>query len=400
MAQPPDPRIISARVLDASELKAGLKASFTREVTAEDVATFATLSGDSNPLHLDENYAAGTNYGRRIVHGAFQVGLASTMVGMHLPGRNVVVGSMRSRFPQPLPYPSTVNVEGEITVWMPQAGSGSVRVRVVEASQNVLTAEIHVGFGMHENRERAAVSAHPAAAGDTTRPAVLLTGAGSSIGPQLYRRLGASYRVIGLVRSRARAEEALGAGAELIECDLAAPDWESAVDAALGEGVAYGIVHAAWPGAPQGGLLGLDESSILQQVEFGTVTTVRLAQWLARRSKGIGRMVVLGTTAATVKPALNLAAYSLGKAAMEQAVRLLAPELAGKGISINAVLPSFMPQGMNNAKTRHAVLTETAKVPLGRLCNPDDIAGYIEYLLSEQGAFVSGQILALTGAQL
>jgi 3-oxoacyl-[acyl-carrier protein] reductase len=134
-------------------------------------------------------------------------------------------------------------------------------------------------------------------------------------------------------------------------------------------------------------------------VEFGTQTTIRLARWLVRHARGFGRMVVLGTTVATIKPVLNLAAYSLGKAAMEQTVRLLAPELGSKGISINAVLPSFMPQGMNSAKTRHAILTETAKVPLGRLCSPDDIAGSIEYLLSEQGAFIAGQILPLTGGQ-
>ena len=90
---------VEARILEASELAAGLKASFERQVTAEDVEAFANLSGDHNPLHTDDSYAGQTNYGQRIVHGAFQVGLASTMVGMYLPGRNVVVGSMRSRFP-------------------------------------------------------------------------------------------------------------------------------------------------------------------------------------------------------------------------------------------------------------------------------------------------------------
>jgi NAD(P)-dependent dehydrogenase (short-subunit alcohol dehydrogenase family) len=206
--------------------------------------------------------------------------------------------------------------------------------------------------------------------------------------------------VLGLVRSRSRAAELLGEGnAELVECDLTNEDWESAADAALGGRPVYGLVHAAWPGAPQGGLLELDTETVSRQVEFGTQTTIRLARWLVRHARGSGRMIVLGTTVATIKPVLNLAAYSLGKAAMEQTVRLLAPELGSKGISINAVLPSFMPQGMNSAKTRHAILTETAKVPLGRLCSPDDIAGSIEHLLSEQGAFIAGQILPLTGGQ-
>ncbi len=388
------------RVLDPSEISIGLKSSFERQITAEDIKVFANLSGDHNPLHTDESYAAQTNYGRRIVHGAFQVGLASAMAGMYLPGRNVVVGSMRSRFPSPLFFPSTVTVQGEITVWLPQSGTGTVQVRVIETSRSVLTAEIHVGFGLHENRLRRPVENATPVVRDSSLPLVLVTGATSSIGPHLLQRLSTSYHVVGLVRSRSRAAEMLGGdNTELVECDIMNEDWESAVDAALGGRPVYGLVHAAWPGAPQGGLLGLDSETVSRQVEFGVLTTIRLARFLVRHARGSGRMVVIGTTAATIKPVLNLAAYSLGKAAMEQTVRLLAPELAGKGISINAVLPSFMSQGMNSAKTRHTILTETAKVPIGRLCTPGDVASSIEYLLSESGAFIAGQILPLTGGQ-
>jgi NAD(P)-dependent dehydrogenase (short-subunit alcohol dehydrogenase family)/acyl dehydratase len=390
-----------ARILSSAEIEAGQKAVFERLILAQDVEAFANLSGDHNPLHTSESYAAQTNYGRRIVHGAFQVGLASTMAGMYLPGRNVVVGSMRSRFPAPLYFPAQVAVHGEITVWLPQAGNGTLRVRVIETSQSVMTAEIHVGFSLHENRQPSYVEYGPAAPRDTGHPVVLLTGAGSSVGPLLLQRLSASYQVLAMVRSRSRAPGITGGGnIELLECDLTSEDWEATVDSALGERPVYGIVHAAWPGVPQGGLLGLDAETVLRQVEFGTLTTIRLARWLVRHARGSGRMVVLGTTAATVKPALHLSAYALGKAAMEQTVRLLAPELAGKGIAINAVLPSFMPLGMNSAKTRHAVLTETAKVPLGRLCSPEDIAGAVEYLLSPSASFIAGQLLPLTGGQL
>jgi NAD(P)-dependent dehydrogenase (short-subunit alcohol dehydrogenase family)/acyl dehydratase len=390
-----------ARVLSSAQIEAGQKAVFERKILVEDVEAFASLSGDYNPLHTDASYAALTNYGRCIVHGAFQVGLASTMAGMYLPGRNVVVGSMRSRFPCPLYVPAEVVVQGEITSWLPQAGNGTLRVRVIDASQSVLTAEIHVGFSLHENAQRWSFENSLPTPNDSGLPVVLLTGAGSSVGPQLLQRLSASYQLLAMVRSRSLVPGApSGGNIQLVECDLTSENWESAVDAALAGRPAYGIVHAAWPGVPQGGLLGIDYESVSRQVEFGTLTTIRLARWLAQRARGSGRMVVIGTTAATVKPASHLGAYALGKAAMEQTVRLLAPELAGKGITINAVLPSFMPMGMNRAKTRHAVLTETAKVPLGRLCSPEDIAGSVEYLLSASASFVVGQLLPLTGGRL
>ena len=70
-----------SRAFTAGELRTGLQAEFEREITVDDVTSFAELSGDWNPLHTDEAYAAQTNYGGRIVHGAFQVALASAMAG-------------------------------------------------------------------------------------------------------------------------------------------------------------------------------------------------------------------------------------------------------------------------------------------------------------------------------
>jgi hypothetical protein len=61
------------RLYTAADLRIGLQAEFERDITAEDIATFADLSHDWNPLHTDEEYARRSNYGKRIAHGAFQV---------------------------------------------------------------------------------------------------------------------------------------------------------------------------------------------------------------------------------------------------------------------------------------------------------------------------------------
>ena len=125
-----------ARVLETSDLEVGKRASFERHIGAEEVALFANLTGDHNPLHINARYAAQTNYGRPIVHGALQTSLASTMAGMYLPGRNVVIGTVRSRFPVPLYIPADVRVEGEITAWLPGPDTGTLRVRVIETTQS------------------------------------------------------------------------------------------------------------------------------------------------------------------------------------------------------------------------------------------------------------------------
>jgi 3-oxoacyl-[acyl-carrier protein] reductase len=389
------------RALKASDLRIGLQAEFEREITAADVTAFAELSRDSNPLHVDETYAAQTNYRGRIVHGAFQVALASAMAGMYLPGRQVVVGSFLCRFFAPLHYPSRVVVKGEITAWTPQSAGGTLRVRVIELPSLSLTSEIHVGFTLHETRSslvQARESAPPPAG---NKPIVLITGATGGLGPNLASVLSETYHVIGLARSvPAPSDPTSSLNVEWVAADLMSADWEQIAEQALNGRRLHGVVHAAWPASPQGSLLDLETDAIRAQVEFGTVTTIRIARFLRSQAAGAARLVVLGTMAATLKPVLNMSAYSLGKAALEHTARLLAPELARSDITINLVAPSFVPVGMNDSKTSRAVLTETAKVPLGKLCSPEDVSRAVEFFLSPGAAFVTGQMLPLTGGQL
>lgn len=385
-----------ARDLAPAELHVGLAAEFTRSIDADDVLAFARLSGDENPLHTDPVYAGTTNYARPIVHGALQISLASALIGMHLPGRRVVLGSVRSRFPSPLFYPCSVSVRGEIVTWFPEARSGMLRVRIHELGSSTLTAEIHMGFGFHEARAAGAaeVSGSVASSG---RELVVVTGASSGLGRWLAERLAERFDVLGVAR---RSSPSSGQPGRSVSLDLESDDWEEPASAALTGRSVYGVVHAAWPGAPKGGLLDLDLDAVRRQLDFGGLGTIRVARWLAAHARPEARLVLLGSTAATLHPELGLAAYSLGKATMEHALRLLAPELASRGVTINAVLPSYMPLGINSGKPERATLLETARVPAGRLCTPQDVLGSVEYLLSPVASFITGQLLPLTGGRL
>lgn len=103
-----------AKDLKWEDIKVGDTAAFSHTITEADVADFARLSGDYNPLHVDENYARTTKFGKRIVYGAFLQALASRLIGMSLPGRRCLYLGQNSQFKNPAFIDDAVEVFGEV----------------------------------------------------------------------------------------------------------------------------------------------------------------------------------------------------------------------------------------------------------------------------------------------
>lgn len=86
----------------------GQTASLSKEVTDADVRTFAQISLDDNPVHLDDTYAAGTVFGRRIAHGMLSAGLISAVIGTRLPGNGSIYLGQTLAFKKPVYLGETV----------------------------------------------------------------------------------------------------------------------------------------------------------------------------------------------------------------------------------------------------------------------------------------------------
>ncbi len=400
--------INKANEFDIDDLHVGLKAQFEVDVDEKTIQLFAESSGDYNPLHIDAAYAKTTRFENRIAHGAFQVGLASSMVGMHLPGRHALVTNIQACFPAPLKYPTRVRVRGELTVWNPGFQSGRLKV-VVETQQSQVTAEIHVTFTLHElleNEKKNPVDAYEKdCSSDSVKgnlPWLLITGASGGLGAQLVEILLEKYRVIAVIRNHSLPSELDGReGVFPIQVDLASgPSVFASLESQLPKQL-YGVIHCAWPIPNKAGLLKSDDEAIVRHVSFGSSVTIGLARLLWNRvgAEG-GRFVALGSDAGTNRPVVGLSAYSLGKATLEHTIRLLASEMACKRITVNGVSPNLVPTGMNKSLSKRQLLTVKAQIPQGRLCTATDVVECILFLLSPSASYISGQIIPLTGAQL
>jgi NAD(P)-dependent dehydrogenase (short-subunit alcohol dehydrogenase family) len=93
-------------------------------------------------------------------------------------------------------------------------------------------------------------------------------------------------------------------------------------------------------------------------------------------------------------------AYSLAKSALEETIKLLAPELARRKVTANAVCPSLVVAGMNAQVGDLQLKREAALIPMGRVCGTGDVVDVVRFLLSSSASFVSGQSIVLSGAQL
>jgi 3-hydroxybutyryl-CoA dehydratase len=96
------------------DLAVGMREVYLKTVMDSDVIGFAQLSGDRNPIHLSEHFAARTRFGGRIAHGLYTASLISAILGMRLPGPGAVYLSQTLRFKAPVRIGDVIEVSVEV----------------------------------------------------------------------------------------------------------------------------------------------------------------------------------------------------------------------------------------------------------------------------------------------
>jgi ketoreductase len=210
---------------------------------------------------------------------------------------------------------------------------------------------------------------------------VVVTGAGTGIGRAVAERLRADgYRVTGMGRDASRVDVAV---------DIRDP---TAVEAAFaGLGPLYGLIANAGIGGPNEPGPGDRFEELVATNLLGTYRCCRAAERL-----GVRRIVVSSSILARIAVP-HYTGYSASKAGLLGLVRSLAAELA-PDTTVNAVVPGWVDtemawQGLDAMPgTREEAYAEAMRaVPLGRMTRPEELAGTVAWLLSEDAATVTGQ---------
>lgn len=102
--------MLTLQTLYFEDLSVGLTEKLSKTVDAADVVGFAAISGDRNPIHLSEHFAAKTPFGTRIAHGLYTASLISAVLGTRLPGPGAIYISQTLNFRAPVKIGDTVDV--------------------------------------------------------------------------------------------------------------------------------------------------------------------------------------------------------------------------------------------------------------------------------------------------
>jgi 3-hydroxybutyryl-CoA dehydratase len=117
-------------IKERSSFTIGEEATLTKIVNEDDIKAFARISGDHNPVHMNEGYAKGTMFGGRIAHGMLVASLISGVLGTMLPGPGAIYLSQQLRFLAPVRPGDEVTARAKVTGWDPERGRVTLSTEV------------------------------------------------------------------------------------------------------------------------------------------------------------------------------------------------------------------------------------------------------------------------------
>ena len=240
---------------------------------------------------------------------------------------------------------------------------------------------------------------------------VVVTGGSRGIGLGIARKLAASgFQVIAVSRNPSDSLEAAIAGAaaagqgrvHFLSHDLAETDSLQALAHIIRQnfGPVYGVVNNAGLGT-SGLLCNMSEADIERLTRLNVVSPLVLTKHLLRSmlTSRCGRIVNISSIVA-LTGYQGIVAYSATKAAMLGFTRSLAREVGSLGITVNAVVPGFIDTELTatlNGAAREKIARRSA---LGRLPEVEDVAGAVDYLLSDQARNVTGSVMVIDAGSI
>jgi 3-oxoacyl-[acyl-carrier protein] reductase len=381
----------------------GDEAELSHLITEDDVITFARLTGDDNPLHVNAEYAAETTFRRPVVHGMLTASFISTMIGTKLPGEGSLWYEQQMRFVSP------VRIGENIRVWA-KVKHKSIAQRVVvletvvfgEDGRRVIEGEAKVKVTLQQKEKGVVMT-------KDLKGAVIVSGGSRGIGAAISKALAAEGYFVainylkGEQQARKLEQEIKESGGRAAIygvdiCDQTAV--ERMVELIVADGSIFsGIVNNASGPIHPVDFAELRWSEMQQHIDIQLKGAFNLSRsvlpHLVAQKKG--HILNIASIYADNVPPTKLLPYNTVKAALVAFSKSLAVDYGPLGIRVNCISPGMtMTDLLANVPEKSKMLTKM-QTPLRRLAVPDDVAGLAAFLFNDRASFITGQNISVCG---
>jgi 3-oxoacyl-[acyl-carrier protein] reductase len=389
------------RIIDFDQIQIGDEVELFHQLTKADVDAFAGLTGDFNPLHIDETFARKTQFHKPVVHGMLSASFISTLIGTVLPGSGSLWMSQKLDFINPAYVGDTLRVTACV-----KQKSIATRLVLLEISiknqhgQKLISGESTVKQ-LELQKEQKLMP-------DEAAMVVLITGGGGGIGAAIAHKLASLGHAIVVAdwqlieAEKVTAEISKNGGRALALQANVANSKEVDMLFSLTKkhfNAIQAVVHCA---SPRNTLHPFDEltwESIQQHLDVQLKGAFNCSQAALPDmiTAQAGALVFIGSVAADGVPPAQQADYVIAKSALASLARCMAVEYGPKGIRVNVVAPGMTQTNMISHLPDKAKMLARMQTPLRRLAEPTDIANVVAFLLSEGARHITGETIRVNG---
>lgn len=378
----------------------GDKADITHIISENDVDRYADITGDTNPLHMSEEYASTTSFKKRVVHGMLTASFISNIIGTKLPGTGALWYELNIRFIAPVRIGDEITVHAEVIRKSRALRVVSLSIHVeLKNSQRVIEGQAKIKILEQKKKGEAIMNSG----------AVIITGASRGIGAATARLLASTGIpvVVNYLQSEDKARALVNSLAQdghqaiAVAGDVcSSQDMIGLVEAAISKfGSLRGIVNNASAYPQSKAFDDLSWSNFQEQIDVQIKGAFHLCQaampWFLKQ--GGGSIVNIGSIFSDGIPPSFLMPYVVSKAALNAFTKSLAAEYGPKNIRVNSVAPGMTDTDFIADVPEKTRMLNKMQAPLRRLAEPEDTAGAVAYLLSHQSKFVTGETIRVCG---
>lgn len=403
-----------AAALEFADIRIGDVFELERTFSAEDVSDFARISGDFSPLHVDTEYARTTEFGHCVVHGILLASLFSQLVGMRVPGKAALYLGQDLTFRRPVEAGEPLRAIAKVSAKSDPTRTLTLLTEIRTQDDQIAvsgTARVKVRADAADST-RNDPTAGAVLAQLARRPVAVVTGGSRGIGAEISRTLAARGFAVAVVfyRNESAAASvvkdivARGGIAHSIQGDVREQDDVARIIATVAAslGPPTAVVNAATGELGQCSVDSLTWRQFESQLEYQVKAVLQMCQAVYPHMKaaGGGSIVNLASQVVDGVPPPRMSDYVTAKSALLGLSRALAIEWAVEGVRVNTVSPGLVRTDLTQRYDERVFRSEAMRTPLRRIATPADVANAVAYLLGEQGGFLTGTNLSVTGGQV